>query len=128
MRPCSSQSRRPSRGHRSVISRSTASSVPAAATSSRAAPSTSPRSTPGTSTVTAMTRSHRGRAYAQHAGQVFDDELPGLALVGARVDLAGAGAEVDPGDLLVVRAEGVAQHDAVVRLLRQAVAQPAPRP
>src|SRR3569623_2103328 len=102
IRPCSSQIRRPSRGHRSATSCRTESSVPSEATDSVAAPSVSPRSGPGTRIVAGM--SDRRGSDAEHVGQVAGDLPPGVALVGTGVHLAGPGAEVDARDRGVVGA------------------------
>src|SRR5262245_30048712 len=115
--PCSSRNLRSSRGQRWARSSRTARRVRsgAPATSRLDWPPASARSAPGIRTVTA-TSDHRGPD-AEHVWQVGGDLLPMFAFVGACVDLTGAGAEVDAGDVGVVGAHRITQHGRVERPL-----------
>src|SRR3954463_7203339 len=110
--PCSSRTRRSSRGPRVPPSSRTCPRAPPPATVSFDSPPASARRTPGTTTVTAMSAHHR-RPDAQHVGQVCGDGGPRVALIAAGVDLTRPGAEVDPGHPGVVERERVAQHGRV---------------
>ena len=101
---------------------------PPTLTSTTAAPATRSRSWVGTRTRTSIGVSRdRRRPHRHHRRQVLGEQPPRLAVVDRGVHLAGAGAEVEPGRILTVGGEPVAQHGEVGVVLRQPGGQRLPR-
>src|SRR5690349_10433569 len=105
---------------------SIASPTHAAGTSTRrAASGNNFTSAAGSVTATRLSVDNQ-RLHRTYRRQMLGDAVPAVALIGAGVQRAGAGAEIDPGGLQPIGRHRLTQHAEEGVLLRQTVAQRPP--